>query len=691
METANGKCRLSAGQGTDSRRVARAFFPVLPFSLLAVCCYSQSSGAGNQAQSPSRELQLSAGIERLFTSGTALVATSAEEKLYVWSWQDLDAAVEEYAAGDGLDVSWSDQGQIIVTRDKDSDAGRVHLLCAMDPRTGQTAEVANLGREWYLHKLASSQNGKHHACLLDCNSVIGDNITLEQTRFALGTVAPAQSKALWVRPIIHRNREGSLDMRGLSVSENGEYVAVAGSDGSGGWIHMASPRKGKSVWEKVPDGSSAFGAVAFAPDGGTVYAAGTEGRVYAFDSATGRTLSRWSVREGKRTRYAERITSLAASLDGRLVAAGLGPTGDVHIWDTSTGKVTLSLNTRQATVYQLAFSPNSKLLATNGVSGRTIQLWRLPEGVSGTTKPAASVFDVIRSGTPEKLDSLLEKTPKLATLRDAYGRTPLHWAVIGGREDLTRRFMRMRVDINARDFSGWTALHYWASGEGTRNAGRLLLESGAELTARAKGPKQWTPLLLAAAAGQAKAAEDFLAKDADVNARDGSRRTPLHLAADYGHATVVKVLLDHKPDLTAKTKYDGNLAIHLASEQGFEQVISVLLAGGAKVDALNDFEQTPLILAAEMNQPKAARVLLEKGANVHTLTAHGMPLHIAAREGSTRLVELLLEYGAPVNARDRNGWTPLRWIRRSLSDTRSVRLQERKDVEAILLKHGAKE
>jgi len=637
-------------------------------------------------------LQLVVGIERLFTSANALVATSTKKKLYVWNWQDPDAASKEYAAGDGLDASWSDQGQIIGTNDEGTDAGHVHLLWVTDPQTGRTADVAELGREWFVDKLASSQNGKHHACLLDFDFVIGDaSGILEQTRYALGTVDAAQSQALWVRPIIHTNREGSLDMRGLAVSENGEYVAVAGSDGSGGWIHVASPRTGKSVWEKVPDGSSAFGAVAFAPDGRTVYAAGTEGRVYAFDAETGRTLSRWSIREGGRTRYGERITGLAASLDARFVAAGLGPTGEVHIWDTSTGKVVLSLYTRQATVYRLAFSPDSKLLATNGVRGRTIQLWRLPEDVSGTTKPEANVFDVITSGKIEELHSLLEKTPKLTALRDGYGRTPLHWAVIASREDFARQFMKAGADVNAKDFSGWTSLHYWASGEGSRKLGQLLLDNGADLTGRVEGPKRWTPLHMAAVAGQAEAVEDLLAKDAGVNARDGSQRTPLHLAASYGRAGVVKALLDHKADLTAKSKYGGDMPIHLAAEQGFAEVVSVLLAGGAEVDALNDSKQTPLILAAETNQPKTAKVLLEKGANVHTLTAHGMPLHIAAREGSTRLVELLLEHGAQVNARDRNGSTPLRWIRRSLDDTRSVRLQERKDVEAILLKHGAKE
>ncbi len=36
------------------------------------------------------------------------------------------------------------------------------------------------------------------------------------------------------------------------------------------------------------------------------------------------------------------------------------------------------------------------------------------------------------------------------------------------------------------------------------------------------------------------------------------------------------------------------------------------------------------------------------------------PLFVAAWLGHARVVELLLDFGAEVNARDRYGWTPLR-------------------------------
>ena len=53
------------------------------------------------------------------------------------------------------------------------------------------------------------------------------------------------------------------------------------------------------------------------------------------------------------------------------------------------------------------------------------------------------------------------------------------------------------------------------------------------------------PLHHAAKNGHSEIAELLLENEADVNAKDRSRRTPLHLAAGYGHPKIVKILLKH--------------------------------------------------------------------------------------------------------------------------------------------------
>ena len=62
----------------------------------------------------------------------------------------------------------------------------------------------------------------------------------------------------------------------------------------------------------------------------------------------------------------------------------------------------------------------------------------------------------------------------------------------------------------------------------------------------------------------------------NVNALDEEQQTPLHKAADQGHASAVKYLLENGADMELKDE-DGNQPIHLAASGGhFEYVYKAL-------------------------------------------------------------------------------------------------------------------
>ena len=71
--------------------------------------------------------------------------------------------------------------------------------------------------------------------------------------------------------------------------------------------------------------------------------------------------------------------------------------------------------------------------------------------------------------------------------------------------------------------------------------------------------------------------------------------------------------------------------------------------------------QTPLHIAAECNQPAMCRFLLKNGADINTPDNFGgSALHAAAAcQCHTRVIKLLLRYGANPLQRDREGLTPL--------------------------------
>jgi hypothetical protein len=120
---------------------------------------------------------------------------------------------------------------------------------------------------------------------------------------------------------------------------------------------------------------------------------------------------------------------------------------------------------------------------------------------------------------------------------------------------------------------------------GAVRVAQLLLESGADLTARTEFQK--TPLFVACGNGKLDVARFLLERGSNPNVRDKDGWTPLHSAVRCGYLDVTRLLLDSGADVNVH-KADRWTPMHLASANGHLDTAKLLVGRGANIDSRND-------------------------------------------------------------------------------------------------------
>ncbi|XP_070081423.1 ankyrin repeat domain-containing protein 6 isoform X16 [Equus przewalskii] len=187
-----------------------------------------------------------------------------------------------------------------------------------------------------------------------------------------------------------------------------------------------------------------------------------------------------------------------------------------------------------------------------------------------------------------------------------------------------------------------------------------LINKGAKVAVTKHGR---TPLHLAANKGHLSVVQILLKAGCDLDVQDDGDQTALHRATVVGNTEVIAALIQEGCALDRQDK-DGNTALHEASWHGFSQSAKLLVKAGANVLAKNKAGNTALHLACQNSHSQSTRILLLGGSRADLKNNAGdTALHVAAALNHKKVVKILLEAGADGTIVNNAGQTPLETAR----------------------------
>ncbi|XP_041453037.1 protein phosphatase 1 regulatory subunit 12A-like isoform X4 [Lytechinus variegatus] len=180
--------------------------------------------------------------------------------------------------------------------------------------------------------------------------------------------------------------------------------------------------------------------------------------------------------------------------------------------------------------------------------------------------------------------------------------------------------------------------------------------------------------------------EALMKRGADINYANIDGLTALHQAVIDEKIDMVEYLLEHGADIEAQDN-EGWTALHAAASCGFEDIASYLIENGANLVACNNEGELPMDLAEEEDMEEFLQDEMDKQdldvdqarteehdkmledakqwLNSKQVKDRRHPktgatsLHVASAKGYIKVMELLIQAGVDVNAKDNDGWTPL--------------------------------
>ena len=209
------------------------------------------------------------------------------------------------------------------------------------------------------------------------------------------------------------------------------------------------------------------------------------------------------------------------------------------------------------------------------------------------------VLGAIQENDVARLKEVLAKDPSLAGAKDENGVSALIKARYHFRIEMVEALVAAKPELGI----------FEAAAMGNRERAKELVRAQPERM-RAWSPDGFTALHLAAFFGQAEMVALLLEGGAAVNAiaRNPMKVMPMHSATASGKLKSVKLLLEHGAEVNAQQQ-GGWTALHAAAHHRDVAMAKLLLAHSANRTLTNDEGKTALDLALAEGHEEVARIL----------------------------------------------------------------------------------
>ncbi|XP_049803906.1 serine/threonine-protein phosphatase 6 regulatory ankyrin repeat subunit B-like [Schistocerca nitens] len=270
------------------------------------------------------------------------------------------------------------------------------------------------------------------------------------------------------------------------------------------------------------------------------------------------------------------------------------------------------------------------------------------------------------------------------TAKDNKGNTPLHIASSVGNVEVMKLLIKAGIDFTLKDIAGQTSFDWTPSAEGVDHPPHLANQKKVEII-NGKNNEGLTPLMLAAGKDVVSL---LLREGASISVEDHNGRTPLQAAIDHGSHHVVRLLWAAGSNFLDIPQECRIRAVHLAVKSADFEVLEHLISLGISLSDCwwdPDHKTTLLHCAAECGV-EMLKYLTNLGHTEHVPDYKGhTPLHCAVLSSNYIGTKYLLgEAHVPVDARDFDGNTAL-----MLAASKDLHYSELFDMFEILVNAGA--